>query len=128
MDTDPTELGRNRTPDAGIAADTAQSSAILADGVKTAATEREAWLGAPPRSGAGLVGRARPRSIGSAPVHHFRLGAELDRVLDPDTIVIGDGGDVVAPCRASCASTAGPLAGSRARSAASASARRTRSA
>ena len=32
----------------------------------------------------------------SSPVHHYRLGAELDRVLDPDTIVIGDGGDVVA--------------------------------
>ncbi len=32
----------------------------------------------------------------ASPVHHYRLGAELDRVLDPGTIVIGDGGDVVA--------------------------------
>jgi len=34
----------------------------------------------------------------SAPLHHYRLGAELDRVLDPGTFVIGDGGDVVAAC------------------------------
>src|SRR5262249_13349580 len=32
----------------------------------------------------------------AAPLHHYRLGAELDRVLDPATIVVGDGGDVVA--------------------------------
>jgi acetolactate synthase-1/2/3 large subunit len=29
-------------------------------------------------------------------LHHYRLAAELDAVLDPDTVVIGDGGDVVA--------------------------------
>ena len=34
----------------------------------------------------------------SAPLNHYRLGSELDRVLDPATIVIGDGGDVVAAC------------------------------
>jgi acetolactate synthase-1/2/3 large subunit len=35
-------------------------------------------------------------SSDAEPIHHYRLGAELDRVLDPDTVVIGDGGDVVA--------------------------------
>src|SRR5205807_1656417 len=30
------------------------------------------------------------------PLHHYRLGKVLDEVLDPGTIVIGDGGDVVA--------------------------------
>src|ERR671934_224894 len=32
----------------------------------------------------------------ASPIHHYRLGAELDRILDPDTVVIGDGGDIVA--------------------------------
>src|SRR5205807_1094530 len=32
----------------------------------------------------------------AAPIHHYRLGRTLDEVLDPGTIVIGDGGDVVA--------------------------------
>src|ERR671925_358881 len=32
----------------------------------------------------------------AAPIHHYRLAAELDRVLDPGTVVVGDGGDVVA--------------------------------
>jgi acetolactate synthase-1/2/3 large subunit len=43
-----------------------------------------------------MVGRASQIESDSAPLHHYRLGAELDRVLDPNTIVIGDGGDVVA--------------------------------
>ena len=32
----------------------------------------------------------------AAPLHHYRLGAELDRWLPDDAVVIGDGGDVVA--------------------------------
>jgi acetolactate synthase-1/2/3 large subunit len=32
----------------------------------------------------------------ASPIHHYRLGRDLDRVLDPGTVVIGDGGDVVA--------------------------------
>ena len=33
---------------------------------------------------------------GAAPLNHYRLGKILDEVLDPSTVVIGDGGDVVA--------------------------------
>jgi acetolactate synthase-1/2/3 large subunit len=93
---DATELGRNRAPDAGIVGDCAALLGILADGVK-AAPGRADWH-------ATLRGaeqawwddhRAEIESD-SAPIHHYRLGAELDRVLDPGTIVIGDGGDVVA--------------------------------
>jgi acetolactate synthase-1/2/3 large subunit len=93
---DATELGLNRVPDAGIVGDCAAVLGILADGVKPGPS-RDAW-----REELGTAERAwwdahRPEiESNSAPIHHYRLGAELDRVLDPGTIVIGDGGDVVA--------------------------------
>ena len=94
---DPRELGRNRVPDAALVGDCAAVLGALADGVERPAGDRTTWLD-------------RLRSVESewwdshraeiesdaAPIHHYRLGAELDRVLDEDTVVVGDGGDVVA--------------------------------
>lgn len=93
---DPTELGRNRAPDAGIAGDCAAVLGILADGVRPH-DSRDQWL-ARLREGETEWWDEHRAQIDSdaSPIHHYRLGAELDRVLDPDTIVIGDGGDVVA--------------------------------
>jgi acetolactate synthase-1/2/3 large subunit len=94
---DATELGRNRAPDAGIVGDSAAVLGILADGVKNVRVDREPWLER-------LAGwerawwddhRAEIESDAS-PIHHYRLGKALDDVLDSGTVVIGDGGDVVA--------------------------------
>ena len=61
------------------------------------ATDREAWLAALREADQAWWDEHRAEiESDSAPLHHYRLAAELDRVLDPDTIVIGDGGDVVA--------------------------------
>ncbi len=93
---DPTELGRNRAPDAGIVGDCAAVLGILADGVKPR-DGREAWLAALRSADQAWWDEHRAEiDSDAAPLNHYRLGAELDRVLDPDTIVIGDGGDVVA--------------------------------
>lgn len=93
---DPTELGRNRAPDAGIVGDSAAVLGILADGVKPRAG-REAWLERLTEVEQAWRDEHRPEiESDAAPLHHYRLAAELDRVLDPGTIVIGDGGDVVA--------------------------------
>ena len=93
---DARELGRNRVPDVGITGDTRLVLAALAE------------LVGPHRPNSGwleTVGAAETswwdahrEEIESerAPVHHYRLGAELDRVLPEDAVVIGDGGDVVA--------------------------------
>jgi acetolactate synthase-1/2/3 large subunit len=94
---DATELGRNRAPDAGIVGDCAAVLGILADGVKNVRVDREPWL-ARLRDAEQVwwdEHRAQIESD-SAPLHHYRLGKILDDVLDPGTIVIGDGGDVVA--------------------------------
>ncbi|HEU0303481.1 MAG TPA: thiamine pyrophosphate-binding protein [Gaiellaceae bacterium] len=94
---DATELGRNRAPDASIVADCAAALGILADAVRPPADGRLAWLGTLRDAEEAWrdVHRAEIESE-AAPLHHYRLGAELDRVLDPGTVVIGDGGDVVA--------------------------------
>src|SRR5919109_1453055 len=94
---DAAELGRNRAPDAGIVGDCAAVLGILADAVKNRRGDREEWL-ARLRGGEAAwwdEHRAQIESD-SAPIHHYRLAAELDRVLDPGTVVVGDGGDVVA--------------------------------
>jgi acetolactate synthase-1/2/3 large subunit len=94
---DATQLGHNRRPDAALTADCAAALGILADGVQAPADGRRAWLEtlATAESAWWDANREHIESD-AAPVHHYRLGAELDRVLDPGTIVIGDGGDVVA--------------------------------
>jgi acetolactate synthase-1/2/3 large subunit len=94
---DPRELGRNRVPDAAIVGDCAAVLGILADGVKRPSAGREPWL-AHLRAAESAWWDEHCSQIDSdsAPIHHYRLGRELDRVLDPGTVVIGDGGDVVA--------------------------------
>ncbi len=93
---DPAELGRNRAPDAGIVGDCSAVLGILADGVKPA-DGRDDWLETLQTADRAWWDENREEiESDRAPLHHYRLGAELDRVLDPGTIVIGDGGDVVA--------------------------------
>jgi len=93
---DASELGRNRTPDVGIVGDCAAVLGALADSVRPV-SDRAAWLARLHEAEQAWWDehRAEIESDG-APLHHYRLGAELDAVLDPSTIVIGDGGDVVA--------------------------------
>jgi len=93
---DATELGRNRAPDAGIVGDCAAVLGILADGVKPRKS-RDEWLSSLRDAEAAWWEEHRAEiESDAAPIHHYRLAAELDRVLDPETVVIGDGGDVVA--------------------------------
>ncbi|MFY9579394.1 MAG: thiamine pyrophosphate-dependent enzyme [Gaiellaceae bacterium] len=93
---DATELGRNRAPDAGIVGDCAAVLGILADAVKTR-RNGEGWC--EQLREAELVWWEQHRAeieSDAGPLHHYRLGKILDEVLDPATVVIGDGGDVVA--------------------------------
>ena len=96
---DPRELGRNRAPDAGVVGDSAAVLGIFADAVKDPRGDREGWLARLREAEQAWWDEHRGEiESESAPLNHYRLGAELDRVLDPATFVIGDGGDVVAAC------------------------------
>ena len=93
---DPRELGRNGAPDAAVAGDCAAVLGILADGVKSRRAD-DAWLGRLRAAEAAWWDENRAHvESDAAPLDHYRLGKILDEVLDPGTIVIGDGGDVVA--------------------------------
>ena len=93
---DATELGRNRKPDAGIVGDCAAVLGILADAVKTRRDDR-GWLDRLRDAERAWWDEHRSEiESEAAPLHHYRLGKILDDVLDPSTVVIGDGGDVVA--------------------------------
>ena len=86
-------------PTPAIVGDTAAVLGIFADAVKDPRGDREGWL-ARLREAEQVWWDEHRGEIesDSAPLHHYRLAAELDRVLDPGTFVIGDGGDVVAAC------------------------------
>jgi acetolactate synthase-1/2/3 large subunit len=93
---DASELGRNRTPDVGIPGDCAAVLGALADSVRPV-SDRAAWLARLREAEQAWWDEHRPEiESDRGPLHHYRLGVELDAVLDPDTVVIGDGGDVVA--------------------------------
>jgi acetolactate synthase-1/2/3 large subunit len=97
IDVDPAELGRNRPLELGLTGDLDVILRQVVDLLPPAlATRIEPWL-------ATLRGReaeARRKLEGfcasdDVPISHFRLAAEIARVVSPDTLVIGDGGDVV---------------------------------
>lgn len=93
---DPSELGRNRVPDVGICSDARLALSALLE-LTPHRTSGAEWLEAT-RAAEEAWRDAHRAEIESdrAPLHHYRLGAELDRVLPEDAVVIGDGGDVVA--------------------------------
>ena len=106
VDVDPTELGRNRPLELGLWGDLDVILRQLTDVTpKTMAARVEPWL---------VAVRARETesrkkldgfcASSDVPVSHYRLAAELARVVTPETIVVGDGGDIVG-----CASKVVPL-------------------
>ncbi len=106
VDVDPTELGRNRPLELGLWGDLDVILRQLAEATpKTMAARVEPWLGAvrarETESRRKLDGFCASSDV---PVSHYRLAAELARVMTPETIVVGDGGDVVG-----CASKVVPL-------------------
>ncbi len=94
IDIDPTEIGRNRGGDVGIVG----SACAVLEQMNEAASNKtyDEWL-------ARLQGVEEEKRTAQAvwtqsderPIHQLRLAHELNRFIDADTIVIGDGGDVV---------------------------------
>jgi len=94
---DPRELGRNRVPGAALAGDCALVLEAFAEGVEKPGGGRAAWLAHLREAESAWWDEHRAAvESDTVPINHYRLGRELDRVLEPGTVVIGDGGDVVA--------------------------------
>lgn len=96
VDVDASEIGRNRAVDVGIVANIAPVLEGLTDALGARGPDCQAWL-------AELQGVEEERRTAQAvwqlsddrPIHQLRLAHELNKVLDDNTIIIGDGGDVV---------------------------------
>jgi acetolactate synthase-1/2/3 large subunit len=97
IDVDPVELGRNRPLELGIAGDIDVSLRQLTGALPASlAARRAGWLAELSRREADA--RAKLDELAAtdqSPVSHYRWASEIARVVTPDTIVVGDGGDVV---------------------------------
>jgi acetolactate synthase I/II/III large subunit len=97
IDVDPVELGRNRPLDIGVAGDIDVILRQLSDALPKAVGTRTApWRGELRRR----EGEARAKLVelaatDQAPVSHYRWAWEIACAVTRDTIVVGDGGDVV---------------------------------
>jgi acetolactate synthase-1/2/3 large subunit len=97
VDCDPGELGRNRPLAVGIAGHIGrvleQLTAALPRGAAARFEEWRRHVGAREREGQQAL---EAQSVADdVPVSHYRWAAEIARHVTPDTLVVGDGGDVV---------------------------------
>jgi acetolactate synthase-1/2/3 large subunit len=97
VDCDPAELGRNRPLEVGVVAHIGRFLDQLVDVLPAALPARwDEWrrrVGAKEReSRAKLETECASADI---PISHYRWAAEIASAITPDTIVVGDGGDVV---------------------------------
>lgn len=93
VDTD--DYRKHREGAARLYGDIALSLAALAEAARDTPRHEE-WLAL--LAAKEVVARQRDRTMfesEAAPIHPARLVAEVDRFLDPDAIVVGDGGDFV---------------------------------
>jgi thiamine pyrophosphate-dependent acetolactate synthase large subunit-like protein len=97
IDCDGAELGRNRPLEVGLVAHIGRALEQLGEILPAALPSRwDEWrrrLGDKEReSRERLEAECRSDAV---PISHYRWAAEIARVVTPDTIVVGDGGDVV---------------------------------
>jgi acetolactate synthase-1/2/3 large subunit len=94
VENDPQELNHNREANVALVANARLLLEALAEGLQ--GVRYDNWL-AEVRANEETkrVQQAAWEALDDQPVNHFRFGAELNRFIDADTIVIGDGGDIV---------------------------------
>ncbi|RME44038.1 MAG: hypothetical protein D6796_12275 [Caldilineae bacterium] len=97
IENDPAELNHNRTADVALVANARLLLEALTDGA--AKVRFDDWLSQMQE----VEGEKRARleqwkALDDVPINHFRFGAAVNNVLDEETILIGDGGDIVSAC------------------------------
>jgi acetolactate synthase-1/2/3 large subunit len=99
VDLDPQELGRNRACEVGVVGDTGlvmEQMARAAGDLGLTPEGRGEWLGRLRGWEEKDIARMAPEmSSGDSPVNPLRLCRELRDVLQGDTVIVGDGGDIV---------------------------------
>jgi len=97
IDIDPVELGRNRPLELGLAGDIDVILRQLSDGLPKGLADRVApWrTEMRRREGEACAKLDELAATDQVPVSHYRWAREIARAVTRDTIVVGDGGDVV---------------------------------
>jgi len=98
-DTDQHQIGANRDCDVGITGHLARTIPALIDALATTGGYQapQAWMDTLRADEAqGRARLERDMASDSRPIHPLRFAAELARHLDDDTILVGDGGDILA--------------------------------
>lgn len=97
IENDEAELNHNRQADVAVVADSRLVLEALAEGLQ--GIRFEPWL-AEVRGWeeAKRNKQAEWEALENNPINHFRFGAEINQIVDENTIVIGDGGDIVSAC------------------------------
>jgi len=93
-ETDASLIGYNRNPDIGIIGDMAAVLQLLLD--ELGPRDELPWItelrGVEEERSAPVREKCQNNSV---PINHYRLIKEFSEILDEDTIVIGDGGDII---------------------------------
>lgn len=97
IENDPSELNHNRQADVAMVADARWVLEALSEGLQ--GIRYDDWLSEirqqEDRKNAELE---QWKQLPDIPLNHFCFGAALNDVIDENTIVIGDGGDIVSAC------------------------------
>lgn len=95
VDVDPVHIGRNRPVEVGIVGDPGRvMEQLLAQGVGRVA--EPSWTGEVRDEERRLRAEAQAGMTSDAvPIHPQRFAREIRDFLDPDAVVVGDGGDIV---------------------------------
>ena len=96
VDTDPQELARNRDIDVAIEGDAKAALEMLIGELEGAKADRKEWITGL-REGENKVRAQMEEWMNSdrEPIHPLRLCREMAEFVDDNTIVVGDGGDIV---------------------------------
>ena len=97
IDCDPVELGRNRPLELGLAGHIGRILDQLTEALPGGLPARVAvWRSRVAQKETEARARLDAEATSDqVPVSHYRWAAEIARVVTPDTVVVGDGGDVV---------------------------------
>ena len=97
VDCDPLELGRNRPLAVGLTSHIGLTLRALADALpRNLAARFDRWRDAVRKKEADSQARLMAERLSDdVPISHYRLGHEIAAVVDAETTVVGDGGDVV---------------------------------
>lgn len=97
IENDPVELNRNRQADVAITAHARLILEALSEGLQGIGYDE--WLQRIRSLEEKKNAEQREwERLDDSPVNHFRFAAELNQFIDDNTILIGDGGDIVTAC------------------------------